>query len=464
LDYSRGLRNSTIPALGHEVGQWCAYPDFDVIKKFTGYLQPGNYEIWRDFAAEHGVLAENKQLAHASGEFQVQCYKQEIEANLRTKGLSGIQLLDLHDYLGQGGALIGVLDTFWQPKGYVTAEEFHRFCAPVVVLARMRNYVYRTSDTFSIPVEIANYSGGPITGAAPYWKIVDLSGNVAAQGTLDGRDIPIGKGISLGTITTDISKLTAPREYKLVVGLTGPTPTIENDWNFWLYSDQIDASAPANILVTNDWKDAQATLAKGGNVLFTPPAAMLDATCPPLANRPIFWNRVMNNTGRGLSPTGFLGLLVDAKSPALAEFPTQDFCDWQWTDLVSGKVNGINVEDAPPQLQPTVQVIDDWNRGYKLGLIFECKVGAGKLLVSAINLQGDLQSSVAKQLRRSLLDYAAGDKFNPDVTLTADQANALWPSTRPPGYKAPAMPTISNIPGANPGDVVEPTGAAPGPR
>ncbi|MGA2230207.1 MAG: sugar-binding domain-containing protein [Tepidisphaeraceae bacterium] len=464
LDYSRGLRNSTIPALGHEVGQWCAYPDFDVIKKFTGYLQPGNYEIWRDFAAEHGVLAENKQLAHASGEFQVQCYKQEIEANLRTKGLSGIQLLDLHDYLGQGGALIGVLDTFWQPKGYVTAEEFHRFCAPVVVLARMRNYVYRTSDTFSIPVEIANYSEGPITGAAPYWKIVDLSGNVAAQGTLDGRDIPIGKGISLGTITTDISKLTAPREYKLVVGLTGPTPTIENDWNFWLYSDQIDASAPANILVTNDWKDAQATLAKGGNVLFTPPAAMLDATCPPLANRPIFWNRVMNNTGRGLSPTGFLGLLVDAKSPALAEFPTQDFCDWQWTDLVSGKVNGINVEDAPPQLQPTVQVIDDWNRGYKLGLIFECKVGAGKLLVSAINLQGDLQSSVAKQLRRSLLDYAAGDKFNPDVTLTADQANALWPSTRPPNYKAPAMPTISNIPGANPGDVVEPTGAAPGPR
>jgi hypothetical protein len=457
--------DTDIPVLAHEVGQWCAYPDFDVIHKFTGYLQPGNYEIWRDFAAQHGVLANNKQLASASGKFQVQCYKQEIEANLRTPGLSGIQLLDLHDYLGQGGALVGVLDTFWESKAYVTPEEFRRFCGPIVPLARMHNYVYRTTDPFNIPVEIANFSDSPIKNAAPFWKIIDLGGTTVAQGTLPVRDIPIGKNIPLGDITADLSKLTAPAEYRLAVVLPSAPDVvpIENDWNFWLYPAQLNTPAPADLLITDNWTDAQGRLAAGGKVLFTPPANMLDATCPPLATLPIFWNRVMNNTGGNLAAVGFLGLLVDSKNPALAEFPTENFCDWQWTDIIDN-VRAINIENAPPELQPAVQAIDDWNRGFKLGVIFECNVGKGKLLVSAINLQGTLQSSVARQLRHSLLDYASSDKFNPNLTLTTEQADALWPSTRPPGYKPPAMPTASTMPGANPGDLVEPTGAAPGPR
>jgi hypothetical protein len=457
-----GTLAANVPVIGHEVGQWCVYPDFDVIKKFTGYLQPGNYEIWRDFAAEHGVLIQNKQLARASGKFSLACYKQEIEANLRTPGMSGLVLLDLHDYLGQGGALIGMLDTFWESKGFVTGAEFRRFCGPVVPLARMLNYVYRTTDPFVIPVELANYSDGPIAGAAPYWKLADLSGNVVAQGTLQQRDLPIGKSIPLGQVTVDLSKLPAPNEYRLVVGLTGTTT--ENDWNFWLYPAQLPPPEAGDVLVTTDWSAAQAKLAEGGKVFFTPPATMLDATCPPMGRRPIFWNRVMNNTrAGGLPAVGFLGLLVDAKSPALAEFPTEGFCDWQWTDIIGG-VRAINLESVPYQLIPIVQAIDDWNRGYKLGVVFECNVGKGKLLVSAIDLAPDAQSSVARQLRQSLMDYAASDKFAPKITLTSDQANALWPSTRPPGYKAPAMPTLSTVPGANPGDVVEPAGDAPGPR
>ena len=67
------------------------------------------------------MLDEDHDFAWASGRFQLACYKEEIEANLRTPGLAGFQLLDLHDYLGQGTALIGVLDAFWESKGYVTA-------------------------------------------------------------------------------------------------------------------------------------------------------------------------------------------------------------------------------------------------------------------------------------------------------------------------------------------------------
>ena len=55
-DYGDSIAGVKVPVIGHEVGQWCAYPDFEVIKKFTGFMRPGNYEIFRDSAAAHGLF------------------------------------------------------------------------------------------------------------------------------------------------------------------------------------------------------------------------------------------------------------------------------------------------------------------------------------------------------------------------------------------------------------------------
>lgn len=88
-DYGKSLEGINIPVLSHETGQWVSYPDYDVIKKFTGYLRPGNYEIFRDSLAKHGLAAKNKDFAYASGKYQLECYKEEIEANLRTPKMYG---------------------------------------------------------------------------------------------------------------------------------------------------------------------------------------------------------------------------------------------------------------------------------------------------------------------------------------------------------------------------------------
>jgi hypothetical protein len=129
-----------------------------------------------------------------------------------------------------------------------------------------------------------------------------------------------------------------------------------------------------------------------------------------------------------------LGLLADARHPALAEFPTDRNCDWQWTPLVDG-VRSINLTGAPRELKPIVAAIDDWNRNWRLGVIFECRVGPGRLLVSAIDLTEN-STPGAQQLRRSLLDYVAGEKFQPTASLTPEQAKKLWtmaelPATAP---------------------------------
>ncbi|HTB62828.1 MAG TPA: glycoside hydrolase family 2 TIM barrel-domain containing protein [Opitutales bacterium] len=442
-DYGNAVVDAHIPVLSHEVGQYCAYPDFDVINEFTGYLKPSNYDIFKYIADQHGLLPLNKVFAWASGSFQLECYKEELEANLRSPGVAGFQMLDLHDYLGQGTALIGVLDAFWNSKGYVTPAYFRQFAGPVVPLVRLTKRVFTTTDSLSASAEIYNYGESPLPGSMPVWKIVNAAGKTVASGAMDKLDIKIGKNIPLGQIHADLSTLPAPAAYTLVVGLDGTQ--IANSWNFWVYPVTINADVPKDVLLTDSWPEARAALAAGkaaGNpvkVLFCPRDTDLDpALSPKMASTPVFWNiqmtvRFPNNTTPKFD--AMLGLYINSSHAALAEFPTSQFCDWQWTPIVNG-VKSVNLDKAPRDLYPIVWAIDDWNRNFRLGVIFESYVGDGgdddgRLLVSAINLVNPTTSG-AQQLRRSLLDYMANDdKFDPVSTLTLEQAGNLWVGGNP---------------------------------
>ncbi len=448
-DYRRALEDAHIPVLAHEVGQWCAYPDFDVVKEFTGYLQPGNYDIFRYIAEQTGVLEYNHAFAWASGRFQLACYKEDIEANLRTPQLAGYQLLDLHDYLGQGTALIGVLDAFWKPKSYVTAAEFRRFNQTTVPLARLAKRTFTSDETLTADVEVYHFAERSLEQAKPYWKIVTVaeatgangSGGerIVAQGEFASREIPRGKNIPLGQISAELANLPAPAAYKLVVGLADTGA--ENDWGFWVYPAKIDPAVPSDVLVTSTWPEAEARLEAGGKVLFVPTPRDFDPSKSPTMKRtPVFWNIQMTvRPPRNPTPQfdGMLGLLCDPRHPALAGFPTEPNCDWQWTPLIAG-VRSVNLTGAPRDLRPIVATIDDWNRNWRLGVIFECAVGRGRLLVSTINLEAPDASPGARQLRRSLLDYMASDRFRPAASLSLADVRQWW--------AAPEQPT--NVPRA----------------
>jgi hypothetical protein len=422
-DYRDSLAGIRGPVLSHELGQWVAYPDYDVTRKFTGYMRPGNYEIFRDSMRAHGLLEKDREFAQASGRFQLACYKEEIEANLRTPGLAGFQLLELHDYVGQGTALVGLLDPFWESKGYATAAEFRRFNSETVPLARLTKRVFTADERFEVETEVAHYGATPLVAVAPVWKVLDSRGAVVARGRWPARTIPLGKNTPLGRVSLELSKLPAPRRYKLVISLPGTAA--ENDWDFWVYPAEVAADAPRGVLVTRRWAEAEARLAAGGKVLYLPRRADLDWTSPPLDTVPVFWNRLMGPAwGR------MIGLLADARHPALAEFPTEANFDWQWSEVVRG-ARAVNLDRLPHRLEPIVWAIDDWNRNYKLGLVFECRVGRGRLVVSGADLESSLDARpAARQLRRSLLDYMASRRFDPAVAIAAAELRGLLFDTR----------------------------------
>ena len=463
-DYADSLEDINIPVISHEVGQWVAYPDFDIINKFNkSFLKPSNFEIFRDSMKAHGLLEKNKEFHLYSGRFQVAAYKEEIEANLRTPGLSGYQLLDLHDYLGQGTALVGVLDAFWDPKSYVSVEEFTKFSNATVPLARLRQRVFTDAERFDVDVEIAHYGPEPIERGLAVWKIT----GTALKGEWQARTIPIGKNIPLGKITFDLFKLRSPGEYKLEVTvgpesifnavtreiIQGPSAIrgvtyFVNDWNFWVFpaedpeqhemrdatpgvdADPCPQSRNPEVLITSSWDEAETKLAAGGRVLFFVRNSDLDWSSPPLDTVPVFWNRLMGPAwGR------MLGLWIkregaDKKGAMLSRFPTSAHFDWQWAQLVPN-VRAVNLDRLPQELEPVVWAIDDWNRNYKLGVLFEVAVGQGKLLMSAFDLSNPKSgNAVARQLRYSLLKYARSDCFQPRTFVEAEQMRSLFFDTR----------------------------------
>lgn len=421
-DYGASLEDVNVPVVSHELGQWVAYPDYDVIKKFTGYMRPGNYEIFRDSLVKKGMLAKNKDFAYASGRFQLAAYKEEIEANLRTPGMDGFQLLDLHDYLGQGTALVGLLDPFWEEKGYVTAKEFRKFNNETVPLARLTKRVFTSDERFEVPVEVAHFGRDPIANAVSLWTIVDDAGKAVAKGEFASRSLPIGKNLVLGSVNVDLSRLASPARYRLMVTVG---QTVSNDWDFHVYPPAGTDSQPKDVLVTRSWTAARERLAAGGKVLYTPRKADLAWNSPPLDAVPVFWNRLMNPAwGR------MLGIWIDAKHPAVAAFPTENYNGWQWTEIVRG-ARAVNLDRLPKDLQPIVQPIDDWNRNYKLGLVFEAKIGNGRLMVASADLESDLATRpAAAQLRRSLLEYMSSAKFAPKASLTVANIESLFFDTR----------------------------------
>jgi len=135
----------------------------------------------------------------------------------------------------------------------------------------------------------------------------------------------------------------------------------------------------------------------------------------------IFWNTAWTH-GQGPHT---LGILCNPEHPALSAFPTEFHSNWQWWDAMSHS-GAMNLTTFPSGINPIVRVIDDWFTNRPLALLFEAKVGKGKIVVSGIDLTTDPEKRPeAQQLLYSLKKYIAGSQFNPAITLNIAQIQKL---------------------------------------
>ena len=422
FDFRDVIAKWNVPVVGHEVGQWCAYPDFREIPKFGGVLRPGNFEIFRDSLAAAGLAKKADDFVNASGRLQVLCYKADIEAALRTPGFAGFELLGLADFPGQGTAPVGVLDVFNDAKPYAGPAAFRGFCGPTVPLARMSKLIYTSDDTFAADIEAAHFGPFPIPGTDPEWVIGDVSGKILTGGKFPRLIVPQGSAVPLGEIRLSLAPFKAPGRYTLAVKLE----TTVNSWNFWVYPSTLPPIPGREVRVVRSLDaDTAAFLRDGGRVILTAAPGSVrpeKGGAVAVGFSSIFWN---TSWTKG-NPPRTLGLLADPRHPALAAFPTDGYADFQWWDAMT-HAQAIVLSDFGKDFEPIVRIIDDWATNRPLGLIFEIKVGKGRLIVTGIDLLTDAENRpAARQLLHSLKAYAAGRSSEARAEAGVETIQALF--------------------------------------
>jgi hypothetical protein len=354
----------------------------------------------------------------ASGALAAICQREDIEAALRTPGLGGFQWLDIQDFPGQGTALVGMLNVFMESKEISTPEKWRQFCSETVPLLVMEKYAWTTDETFTGEIEVAHYGAADIQNARVNWTLRDGESSQAAAGTLGPLAIKGGGLRSVGQIRVPLNQINAPRQVKLIIAIEGTK--YSNGYDLWVYPPKVDASVPPGMLVTNRLDAATLKfLTDGGKVLLfsrtTDPKRTVGGAFPT-----DFWCWHMfakAAIAQKIEPApGTQGFICDPNHPALAEFPTEFHSNWQWWQIVKNS-RPIILDETPADYRPIIHVIDNFARNHKLGLLFELKVGQGKLLVCASDLPALQEHPEARQLMHSLLRYVGSDHFQPAQSL-----------------------------------------------
>lgn len=405
-DYSAALVGLPVPLVTHEVGQYAVFPNMAEIDKYTGVLTPTSLLAIRADLEKKGLLPLADMYLKASGKLAALLYKEELERVLRTKAVSGIQLLDLHDFPGQGTATIGLLDAFWESKGILTPGAFRQFCSPVVPLLRFPKATYTNAETFTATAELANFGTGPLTNITPKWSLCDASGKQLAGGRLATTTVAVGNGYALGTINAKLTGIKTAQQLTLTLSLTGTS--VRNSWHIWVYPANVP-DATADVLVTQSTDAAIQALAQGRKVLLNPDYKHLQGVEGKFV--PVFWSPV-----HFPAQATTMGLLCDPTHPALQAFPTDFHTDWQWWDLCTKSTTMVLPATLPA---PIVRQIDNFANNRYLASLVEARVGRGRVLVCSFDISSDLASRpVARQLRYSLLTYMNTGAFKPADPLT----------------------------------------------
>lgn len=356
-----------VPVISHEVGQYVFYPDFSEISHYTGPLKPRNIEAMRENLERAGLYGEHEAFFRQTGHLAVDCYKREIETLLRSREVSGFQLLDLQDYTGQGTALVGVLNAMMENKGLISAEEWREFCAGTVVLGEFASFTGMMGEDIRFDVQISECD--------PEKQHTCIRCTLM-DGERELYACDVTPGARQGRLTDAVS-VTFPAEcyrdamQERITGLT-VVLTLEdgtrNHYPIWLIP-------PIDIRITREGieKDGRMVTfvsaeekADGAAIVVPSAEGQLPAEyCTDFWCYPMF-RSISESMGKPV-PVGTMGLSIDTASPLLKRFAQEDYTTPVWYAILQT----AHVQRLPADIHPAVQMIDNTERCARLGILYQ---------------------------------------------------------------------------------------------
>lgn len=356
-----------VPVISHEVGQYVFYPDFSEISRYTGPLKPRNIEAMRENLERAGLYGEHEAFFRQTGHLAVECYKREIETLLRSREVSGFQLLDLQDYTGQGTALVGVLNAMMENKGLISAEEWREFCAGTVVLGEFASFTGMMGEDIRFDVQISECD--------PEKQHTCIRCTLM-DGERELYACDVTPGARQGRLTDAVS-VTFPAEcyrdamQERITGLTVVLTLADgtrNHYPIWLIP-------PVDIRITREGieKDGRmvafvsaAEKTDGAAIVVPSAEGQLPAEyCTDFWCYPMF-RSISESMGKPV-PVGTMGLSIDTALPLLKRFAQEDYTTPAWYAILQT----AHVQRLPADIHPAVQMIDNTERCARLGILYQ---------------------------------------------------------------------------------------------
>ena len=409
-DYQAGAQTvretSGQPVISFEVGQYETLPDFDEIDEFRGVTGPENLKHIRRKVRAAGMEPEWKHRVEATGELSLLCYRAEAEAALRTADFSGISLLGLQDFPGQGTALMGMMNAHLQPKPYDFArpERFRAFFRDTLPIALLPRVTYTAGETLTALIKMANYGKTDLSGSAS-WALTGPQ--LERKGRLPETYVPCGGLTELGEMHIPLTGCDKAVRLTLNLSFCG----IKNMYSIWVYPD-IMPQCPPDVYECRSLDETAIKILKNGGKVFLAPDATAEALPGSVKAQfsTDFWSVCTFP-----QQAGCMGQLIDEKHPIFRKFPTSFHTDWQWWPMA-----GQRAVILPERMQTIVAEMDSYAFLRPMAQLFECRCGNGKLLFSCLNLHRLQDHPEARALLDAIYSYLASDEFDPLQTLSVE--------------------------------------------
>ena len=399
------------PVFSFEVGQFEVLPDFDELTAFQGISAPENFRIIQEKVESLGLLPIWKRYVEASGELSRIGYREEIEAAMRTRGLSGISLLGLQDFPGQGTALVGMVNSHLNPKPFHFAEpeRFQAFFRDQLPLVQLERYTYNTDEVLKADILAANFGKQDIFEKPMYV----LKGNgIFVEGTLSETYCPMGEVSYAGTLEVPLNMV----EKAVRLDLTVKIGDMSNTYPVWVYPAGVPV-CPKSVYETESFDcKAKEVLRAGGHVYLTPPSR--EENLPHSIQAQFttdFWS-----VGNFAAQEGGMGQLIDEKHPLFENFPTEFHTNWQWWPMA-----GQRAVILPQPMKAIITEMDSYAYMRPMIQLMECRCGGGRLMVSSLGLQNLQQYPEARALLSAIYLYMDSDRFDPEQSVGVEMIEEL---------------------------------------
>lgn len=418
------------PVFSFEVGQFEVLPDFEELESFHGISDPVNLKLIKKRVEERGLLPTWEKYVEATGELSRLAYREEIEAAMRTRELSGISLLGLQDFPGQGTALVGMMNSHLEPKPYDFArpERFREFFQECRILVKLPHYTYEAGERLIAEVEAANFGKGNIEGVF-CWTLAGKK-SVSENGNCEPAEIKSKNTVIATGEDTEIT-ICRPGSYTEVGSLDIPLDFVEKNtaltlkvrigdsisaYPIWVYRKTTPV-CPENVYETRAFDvKTREILQNGGRVYLSPDA---DKESLPNSIKTQFTTDFWS-VGTFADQEGGMGQLIDTEHPIFKEFPTDFHTDWQWWIMATKRAVIL-----PHPMKTIITEMDSYAFLRPMAQMIEFRCLKGKVLLSTMELHKSQQYPEVRALQASIYTYLSGENFEPAEEITEEELSML---------------------------------------